>query len=326
MKTISVYLNSHASQADAKFQIDDIRRQFQNQTITFEYPQSHEEVTTLLKRDTERGVDCIFSIGGDGTIHSIAQSIVGTKTKIMVLAGGTANDFATEVGTNSSLHKISQIFQNQQTKDIDVIKINERYMVTNGGLGIASFVAKKINTSRKKNKGFLKLIQFIGKHIYSLCFVKEVLSSPLEFIEVYIDSPDFPLIEKRIKSPLILVNNQKILAGKFPVAPDTRNNDGIFNVTIFLHQSKIDFIKSSIFFLLGQFPKFDKQIIQFETKQLKLTSLTNKDLEFFGDGENFLPSKELDISIIPKGMIVFSDDENLQKNRKESSIQGNTYQ
>jgi len=55
-----------------------------------------------------------------------------------------------------------------------------------------------------------------------------------------------------------------------------------------------------------------KKIIHFETDSLKMMSLDDKELCFFGDGENFAPAKELDISIIPKGLVVYSNNEDLE--------------
>ena len=57
------------------------------------------------------------------------------------------------------------------------------------------------------------------------------------------ESPDFPLLDKLVKSPLILVNNQPFLGGKFPVAPGTKNDDGKFNVAIFDESQMKDFVE-----------------------------------------------------------------------------------
>jgi diacylglycerol kinase family enzyme len=311
MAHISVYLNPHASQAQHQFQADEIKKYFFRQEIRFKSPASEEELIRLIRQDRDEGVDCIFSIGGDGTAHTIAQNLVGSKTKMLVLPGGTANDFAHEMGTNSNLRKLASIFHARTTREVDIIKVNDRYLVTNGGIGIAHKVAAGINTLRKEVPLFKGFLKTVGKNAYSFMFIKEIMTSKFEMQEVYMDSPDFPLLDKRVKSPLILVNNQPRLAGKFPVAPGTRNDDGKFNVTIFLHDNKMDFIKSSSAFLRGQYPENDKNLITFETDSLKMMSMTGKDLAFFGDGEMFTPSKELDISIVPKGLVVYSNNEDI---------------
>jgi diacylglycerol kinase (ATP) len=311
MAHISVYLNPHASQALHTFQAEEIKKYFFRQEIRFMNPASEIDLIQMIRKDRDDGVECIFSIGGDGTAHTIAQNLVGSKTKLLVLPGGTANDFAAELGTNSNLRKLANIFHARTTREVDIIKVNDRYLITNGGVGIAQKVAQDVNKLRKEQTLFKSFMKTAGKHSYSMMFIKQIMLSKFELLDVYMDSPNMPLLDKRVRSPLILVNNQPRLAGKFPVAPETRNDDGKFNVTIFLHDNRFDFIKSSSSFLRGQFPENDKKIIQFETDSLKMMSLSDKELNFFGDGEGFTPSKELNISIIPKGLVVYSNNEDI---------------
>ena len=98
-----------------------------------------------------------------------------------------------------------------------------------------------------------------------------------------------------------------MLGGRFLVAPKTLNNDGKFNVTVFMHQKKLSFLKTSLQIILRKIPLNNKDFIQFETDNLNLISADDEDLEFFGDGEIFKTSKELTFSIVPQFLEVFSD-------------------
>jgi len=308
MSQISVYLNPHASKSLHHFQAEEIKKYFFRQDIIFYSPNTQEELLSRISEDRKKGVECVFSIGGDGTANLIAQNLIGSKTKLLVLAGGTANDFATELGTNSNIKKLANIYHAKTTKEVDILKVNDRYLITNGGIGIGQNVASEINSLRKENSMFKSLLKGLGKNTYTLVLIKNILMKKFELQEVYISSPDYPLLEKRVKTGLLLINNQPMLAGKYPVAPETRNDDGKFNVTIFLHDNKISFAKSAMSFLQGKYPENDPNIISFETNELNMTSIDDKELKFFGDGEIFAPSKELNISLIPKGLNVFTDD------------------
>lgn len=306
MANISVYLNPKASQSSHSFNAEEIKKYFFRHDILINNPGSVEELIAGVKRDKKNEVEYIFSIGGDGTAHTIAQHLVGGKTKLLVLAGGTANDFADEVGTSGSLKKLAHIFHARTTRKVDIITVNDRYLMSCGGIGVAQKVAELVNSCRKDSSMFNQFLQKTGKHAYALVFLKHIMTSPFKMHEVYVDSPDLPLIDKRVESPLILVTNQPKLAGKFPVAPKTRNDDGKYNVTIFLHKNKFDFCKSVAVFMQGKYPETDKNIIQFETDSLTLTSLTHEKLSFFGDGESWEPAMELKMGIIPKGLEVIS--------------------
>lgn len=274
-------------------------------------PKSHEDLIGLVKADRLSEVDCIFSVGGDGTAHTIAQQLIGAKTKLLVLPGGTANDLAEELGTNSNIRKLAGVFHARTTKKIDIIRINDRYLMTNGGLGIAQEVAKQVNLYRKQYQLFNMALKLAGKNAYKFLFAKEFFLSNFKLYSLYVDSPDFPGLDKKIQSPLVLVNNQPKLAGRFAVAPFTKNNDGKFNVTIFTHTDRLEFGKCVLSYMNGIVPANDKNLIYFETDSLDITSLNSDTISFFGDGEVFPPTKDLSIRIIPSALEVFSTNDNL---------------
>jgi diacylglycerol kinase family enzyme len=309
MCKISVYLNPKASASKHSFSTDELKKYFFRHELHINKPGSIEEMIEMVKVDRDKKVEVIFSIGGDGTCHTIAQHLVGSNTKLMVLPGGTANDFADELGTNGHLKKLAHVFHAQSTKKVDIINVNGKYLISNGGVGIAGEVAGLVNKYRKDYSLFQNFMKAGGKHAYQAVFAKQILTSKFNLHEVFMDSPDFPLLDKKIISPLILINNQPKLAGSLHVAPETRNTDGKFNVTIFTHTNRFDFLKTALVFLTGGYPEGDKKIISFETDSLNMMSLNDTELNFFGDGEIWEPRKELNIKMMPQSLEVFSPDE-----------------
>jgi diacylglycerol kinase (ATP) len=297
MAKISVYLNGHASRGDSLYNQSEFQKYFFRHDLIVNAPESIEDLKSSLENDLLNGTEYIFSVGGDGTANSISQSIIGKNVKLMVLPAGTANDFAQEVGVSGSLKRIAQIFNAQTTRKVDAIRVNGRYMITNGGLGMACEVAKTVNELRLKNPLFKKMMKTFGKETYSLVYAQQMLGRSFKMRSIFVESPHSPLLDPRIQTSLILVNNQPYIGGKFCVAPQTQNNDGKFNVTIFLHQNKIDLMKATIQMMAGRYPRNDKNLISFETDSLALTSLDQNTLEFFGDGETFDPVKTLNIGI-----------------------------
>lgn len=265
-----------------------------------------EEMVEMVKRDRDNKVEVIFSIGGDGTCHTIAQHLVGGQTKLMVLPGGTANDFADELGTNSALKKLAHIFHSQSTKKVDLIDVNGKYLMSNGGVGIAGEVATMVNSYRNEYELFQSFMKFSGKHAYQAVFAKKILTSKFKLHEVSLESPDFPLSHQRVFSPLILINNQPKLAGSMYVAPETSNTDGKFNVTIFTHTNRFEFLKTALVFLTGGYPYDDKKVVSFETDTLQIKSLNDESLSFFGDGENWEKTLLLNIKVRSQGLEVYS--------------------
>jgi YegS/Rv2252/BmrU family lipid kinase len=306
MSKISIYLNSRSSQGAAIYRKEEIQKYFFRHELSVKTPLTIEELNQNLAEDISNGTQFVFAAGGDGTMHAVSQNLIYQDIKLMILPAGTANDFANELGLKQNLKKLAQIFNAQKTKNIDAININGRYMMTNGGIGMACEVAATVDRMRKQSLLFQKMMKTLGKQTYSVVYAQKMLTAPYHARRIFIESPDSPLLDPRVSTPMILINNQEYIGGKFQVAPKTLNNDGKFNVTIFLHQNRMDFTKCTLMMMQGKFPVQDKNLISFETDSLKLLSLDNKPLKFFGDGEIFPEQMELDIKIAPDALKVCS--------------------
>jgi diacylglycerol kinase family enzyme len=304
MAKITVYYNEKASSFKQFQWLDGIKSALFRHELTLKTPQNLEELNLELISDVKQKVDYIFAIGGDGTTNTIIQKIIGTKIKLMTIPAGTANDFASELGISRDLEKLIKIFQLKTTKNVDALNINGKYMVGNGGIGIAAEVANNINKYRKNMKGFTYLMKKMGANVYPMIFTKEILLKPFVTYKLHLDSPDLPLLNPIVNVPLILVNNQARLGGKFLVAPETVNDDGKFNVTIFLHQNKMDLIKCALKIIQGNLPKDDENLIQFETSRLGIAHLGDHPLSFFGDGEILGHDHNFEIAIKAKALEV----------------------
>ena len=306
MAQISVYLNALSSKSHSAFSEEELKKFFFRHEMVIHNPGSLDELNEQVLADVEKGTEYIFAVGGDGTMNTISQNLVGKKTKLMVLPTGTANDFAKELGMTNNLKKISKIFNAQTTKQIDAIKVNGKYMMTNGGIGMACEVASTVDRLRKNSPMFKKMMKTIGKETYSVVYAQKMLTSPYKARKVFIESKDSPLLNGLVNTPMILINNQEYIGGKFQVAPKTKNNDGKFNVTIFLHQNRFDFLKCTLQMMRGHYPTDDKNLISFETDHLTMNSADGEPLRFFGDGEIFQESNMIDLSIVPDALDVFT--------------------
>ncbi len=271
--------------------------------IQYKSPNTIDELYKELDKDILDEVATILSVGGDGTMNTLIQKLAGTEVALLVVPGGTANDLATSLGSNTSVNKIVQTIRENIKKRIDLINVNGRFMATNGGIGFAAEVAKEINELRKKYPSFKNLMKMSGKNIYSLFLAKELLSKDIISNNFKIESDVF---NGNVSSPLILINNQPTLAGSFNIAPLTNHQDGTFNITIFTHENRLELVRAIMnIFNNGDIAK-DKNIITFETKFAKIKSLDSSPLSFFGDGEIFDACNTWDISILEKGLSVYS--------------------
>lgn len=304
MANISIYLNSRASQTLNSHSYEEFRKYLFRHQVNIYQPTDLDLLKKQISYDIQNKTDYIFSVGGDGTANVISQHLVGTDVKLMVVPAGTANDLASEIGSSANIKRITQIINNHSTKKIDVLRINEKYMITNGGTGIACEVASYINESRKSNSNFKKIMKTLGKNTYALMLAKSMITDNFKLREYFLESPDLPLLNPIVKSAMILINNQPILGGKFKVAPETKNDDGKFNVTILLHKTKLDLIKEVLPLISGGALQPSENVIMFETDKLTMNSVDGKPIEFFGDGEAIISSNIINIGIEQKALEV----------------------
>jgi diacylglycerol kinase (ATP) len=302
MHNISVYLNQRASNGSYDWQ-GRINKALFRSNVEYNTPINIEELYDKLDCDVENKTDAVLSVGGDGTVNMIIQRLAGTDVSLLVIPGGTANDFARGLGSSSNIKLIAQTIRQNVKKKIDLININGKFMATNGGLGFAAEVAKEINELRKTFPHFKSFMKLSGKSIYSLFLAKKLLNKEIKSYKFKISSENFNEI---LISPLILINNQPTLGGDFKVAPLTDHQDGTFNVTIFKHQNRLELIRCILKILHGNFPSKDKNLVSFETHSIKIELLENESISFFGDGEILNQAKTWDINCHSKFLSVFS--------------------
>lgn len=300
---ISVYLNSRASSVEKVLWKKEIENQLFRSELLFRSPETLERLDEMLEEDLENKVNTIISIGGDGTVHTLIQKLAGKDVSLLVLPAGTANDLAVELGQMTHIRQCVWCIRLNKTKKMDLIKINDRYMATNGGLGIAGEVAFNINRLRKKFPFFKKIMKTVGKSIYAMGLGKEWIFSKVPPMELLIKCDKFAGM---VRTHLLMINNQPSIAGRFNIAPKTENDDGFFNVTIFKHQERLRLLKAIMSFSMGKFPHDDPDLITFETKKIRIENVNeHQELHFFGDGEVFRSNNVFDIEIQEKALSVY---------------------
>ena len=119
--------------------------------VSLEQTQNAEHVTALARQAAERGLDALFTVGGDGTINLAARGLAGSQTALGVLPGGTANVFAKELGLPSltlarltALDESAHSLANAPRWAMDLGLCGGVPFVLWGGIGFDAFALRKI--------------------------------------------------------------------------------------------------------------------------------------------------------------------------------------
>ncbi len=310
MQEISVYLNKTASNGQSEFWRKGLDRYLFRSQINWRTPKDRIELKEMIQADILDKVAGIVSIGGDGTVNTIIQNMAGSDVGLLVLPGGTANDLANELGHDRNLKHLVQSIREKNLKKVDLIKINDCFMVTNGGIGFGGDVAMKINNLRKQFPSFRRVMKVSGKRIYSLFVAQELMGLRLKRYPIKITTDDNVL---DVDAVTVLINNQKTLAGSFKVAPNTDNTDGKVNVIVLTHKSRKDLISCVLNVALEKMPLDDPHFYTFETSKLSLEMKNGEKVSFFGDGEILGHSEKFEIEVMKQALTLFTKKVNGEK-------------
>lgn len=304
MEKLKIFLNPKASGGENPRLIERFSRKFFRSELVFVEPKSVEEVRRELVDSVAGGFDAVIAVGGDGTANLMLQELVNTSVALLLVPAGTANDLAVELGISTDFEESLLTLRKAHIRAMDVIKINDKYMATNGGLGIGAKVASQVNQLRGQFPQYKYLMKKMGSEIYSLTLALQLLAPRLKRLRVRIEVDN---LECEIDTPLILVSNQPCLGGDFKSAPFTRNDDGTFNVAYFKHQQRHKFIAALLAIKQGRDLRSDPDFVSVECREANIKILSGEDSLFFGDGENLVTSDTFALKIVPQSFLVYAN-------------------
>ena len=93
----------------------------------------------------ERNVDVVVALGGDGTIQEVINGIMkrDQKPALAVFPGGRGNDFCYLMGFKKNKKKAFKAMLSDFEREVDLLKVNDRYASNVVGLGYDASVQEK---------------------------------------------------------------------------------------------------------------------------------------------------------------------------------------
>jgi diacylglycerol kinase (ATP) len=246
----------------------------------------------------------IIAVGGDGTLHEVMNGVVNHKNIILgVIPGGSGNDFSRGFHIPSepseALQHIIRLMKDE-SPFIDTGKINlendrEHYFINNMGTGFDALISYEVNQSRMK--GLLNKLS-LGRLVYVYILLKKLFTYHCSTISIMIDG------KKHIfeHTWFVTVSNQPYYGGGMKIAPSAIPDDGLLDITVVHHLSKVKllFVFISVF--------WGKHIYFKEVEMLKGTSMSiqsSSNLFVHADGE-FIGYTPLNIQVQPNSLRVLT--------------------
>lgn len=247
----------------------------------------------LAKKAIENNAEIIIASGGDGTISTVAEALVGTDIPLGAIARGTANAFVNALDIPNTIEDACQVIVDGTTKKVDVGMCNGKPMVLLAGIG---FEADTVEDADRETKNRLGMLAYVLSGLKQL--------REFEQFETIIETDDKVIT---VQANAVTIANAapptSILAhGTAGVVYD----DGLLDVTIIAPETRANAI--AISYHLLQSASNDEaaernDIGYLRTKWVKVT--TNPPQKVVLDGE-IIGSTPIEVECIPQGLTVFA--------------------
>lgn len=173
--------------------------------------------TALIIRENLDKHNIIIAAGGDGTVHSVATQLVGSKKILGVLPLGSGNGFAREFGFKLNLRSLLSDIRKGESTNIDIIEINDKLCLNVAGIGLDSFVAHSFNDL--KLRGFLP---------YFWLTMKTFLQLKPFYVKIKCEG-EVIVSEKLF---VLTVANTRQFGNNAFIAPEAKPNDGMMDIVM----------------------------------------------------------------------------------------------
>ncbi|MDR1758451.1 MAG: diacylglycerol kinase family lipid kinase [Bacteroidales bacterium] len=172
--------------------------------------------TELVADAVKDGADMVVVAGGDGSINEAARALVHTNTALGIIPAGSGNGLSRHLHIPFNMHEALTIITRGHIKNMDVLKINERFVFSIAGIGLDALVAEKYKNSGQR--GILSYIQCAATVYFH--YTPENL---------HLKTPDMEFHESCL---FLAFANANQFGYNFKVAPDADLFDGLMNVVI----------------------------------------------------------------------------------------------
>jgi len=243
MKQAKVIVNPVAGAYSTRRKWPHISTRLRDIGLSFdhEYTEGVGHATELARAAANEGYQNIVAVGGDGTVHEVANGILSsnsTEIPLGVISTGTGSDFIRSVGLprnyNSACSRL--IGQRRLVIDVGVVEYQckgqtlRRFFVNAAGVGFDASVVETTERFPKYLGGTIPYLTGLIRTLFGYRNKSVVLrvGNKVEAIRVL----------------SVVISNGSYFGGGMHVAPEAKLNDNLLDVVVLGDVDKFDLLKS----------------------------------------------------------------------------------
>lgn len=247
------------------------------------------EISKLTRTDFE-DFDTVFAIGGDGTVNKVIPYIVNTDKVLGIIPCGTANLLAAKLNIPTNPKKALEIINHSVIKNVDVLKVQDKYSVLRLGLGYDSDIICKTPQSLKNKFGYFA---------YFLAGILFALRLKQKSYTIFFNDKKLSILATCI----IVANAGNMYRNLVSISNNCNLQDGKFEVFILKVKNPITFFIEFLGIIFN-YKNSNSKAMYFQTNELLIK---NEFSTGHIDGEKQKFKDDIKINIVPKSVKVFGN-------------------
>lgn len=276
---VLLVVNPISGNRDKKPIIDCVENTVKKEQLTVYKTSGNNDSSEIQKLCKSKNIKRILIAGGDGTIKLIAEATKDLKVVLGIIPGGSSNGFATDLGLYDDIEKAVKTTLGSKTRKIDVLQIDQKICLHICDLGLNAELIQEYDGSILR-----------GKVGYILQSIPTLIKSEIPFqftIEVNNETYERTAI-------MIAVANSKKFGTGAVVNPNSKLDDGVFEILIFKSLNILEIFKT-----LTENSTPDKDFLEIiPCKSVVIKS--KQEINFQIDGEAYGKRKEVKVEILPQ--------------------------
>ncbi len=207
------------------------------------------DATALAAEALRGGADLVIAVGGDGTIHEVANGFfadgkpISPEASLGVIPFGTGGDFRKTIHLSTDAAEAARVLKSGSRRAIDVGLLEyaeggrggkraSRVFINIASFGIGGLVDRIVNTSSKALGGTVSF--FLGTARAALVYRNQR-------VRMIFDGDEADFLEMPINN--VAVANGQYFGGGMHIAPRAELDDGKLDVVILGDLGKLDLLR-----------------------------------------------------------------------------------
>jgi diacylglycerol kinase (ATP) len=232
-----VIINPTAGRGEANKQVPNIRNFLGKKAVdwNWHYTKSRGHAEQMARAAVESGVGQIVVVGGDGTLHEVANGVLGSNIILGLIPFGTGNDFARSLGFYGNLEAACKAVTDGDIIHVDMGTVEgtgidgPRHFIVLAGTGFDAQTARTVNNG-------IKWISGAPAYIFG-AIATLIRFKPFE-LKLTLDDG----VTRRTKAMFVSIANAPSTGGGMLIAPEAKLNDGLFEICLVAAVPKIQLL------------------------------------------------------------------------------------